>query len=111
MQGNVGSLTFVAAGFEQLIQLAQIPAAEPIIIAHEDPQRIARGREAQGSEQRDAHVWLGTCAGRSRRFNRVKPDQSIASEAVPPFQQNHAPALIHPSSSPREPFPFPRVRT
>lgn len=44
----MGICTFVAAGFEQLVQLAQVAAAEAVVVAHEDLQRIARGREAQG---------------------------------------------------------------
>lgn len=40
--------TFVACGFEQLVQLAQVSAAEAVVVAHEDLQGVAGGGEAQG---------------------------------------------------------------
>jgi hypothetical protein len=38
-RASMGGLTFVAAGFEQLVQLAQVAAAEAVVVAHEDLQR------------------------------------------------------------------------
>lgn len=46
---------------EQLVQLAYIPATEAVVVAHEDLQRIAGGRKAQGccehrGEGRNTHL-------------------------------------------------------
>lgn len=76
-------LAFVASRFEQLVELAKIAAAEPVVVAHEDLQSIAGGCEAQGCSEhrceRDAHV---DSALQRRQSNRAQYDQSIAIEGV-----------------------------
>ncbi|KAJ8105129.1 hypothetical protein OPT61_g10365 [Boeremia exigua] len=43
--------TFVSSVLEQLVQFPQISAAEAVVIAHEDFESIAGGREAQGGSE------------------------------------------------------------
>lgn len=77
---NNQNLTIMTRINEYLVQLSQIATAEPIVIAHENLERIRRRRKSQRRNQRSAklkpHIEDRQAINASARMQEVKEQRN-----------------------------------